>query len=154
MGVLALAWIVTYWWWEPRRTPPITFAGLDTEASEPPAAERTRPQPPRSTDARPTIPAVVSVPGASPIVPAESPAPVVKAESAAPEPSPAPPSPREHTVRRGDTLSGISQRYYGTTRHADLLYRENKSRLRLRSADAISPGDVLVIPPLPADAGR
>jgi len=52
----------------------------------------------------------------------------------------------EYTVRRGDSLSVISQRFFGTVRKADLLFEHNKERLGLRDANSIREGQVLLIP--------
>lgn len=52
-----------------------------------------------------------------------------------------------YTVRRGDTLSGISSRVYGTSRHAEAIFRANRSVLR--SPDDLKVGQVLRIPRKP-----
>ncbi len=66
---------------------------------------------------------------------------------------PAEPEPRtiEYTVRKGDTLSGIAKSFYGSIRYTDFLFRANKDRLR--SEDDLRLGQVLLIPPLPDEAG-
>lgn len=82
------------------------------------------------------------------------------------EPEPAKPAPaqptapkpealqlREYTVRDQDTLGEISKRFYGTTRHWQLIYDHNKARLNLASETAIREGHVLQIPPLPEGQG-
>lgn len=51
---------------------------------------------------------------------------------------------RRHTVARGDTLTSISRRYYGSIRHTDRILRANRSVLS-RPED-LRPGQVLVIP--------
>ncbi|HHN78435.1 MAG TPA: LysM peptidoglycan-binding domain-containing protein [Phycisphaerales bacterium] len=63
-----------------------------------------------------------------------------------------PPAPKtiEYTVRKGDTLSGIAKSFYGSTRYTDFLFNANKDRLRSR--DSLKLGQVLIIPPLPAEA--
>lgn len=55
----------------------------------------------------------------------------------------------EYVVQSGDSLSVISQRLYGTQRHADLLFELNRRRLGLRSADSISVGQTLRAPKSP-----
>lgn len=66
------------------------------------------------------------------------------------EPEPAPESPTiEYTVVRGDSLSSISKSFYGSIRHIDFLYEANRDRLR--SKDDLRLGQVLLIPPLPAE---
>lgn len=56
----------------------------------------------------------------------------------------------EYTVQRGDTLSGIAQRFYGSQRFIDFLYEANRDRLR--NKDDLRLGQVLRVPPKPADA--
>ncbi|MEM0983250.1 MAG: LysM peptidoglycan-binding domain-containing protein [Planctomycetota bacterium] len=55
----------------------------------------------------------------------------------------------EYTVSRGDTLSGIASRFYGSVRYTDFLYAAN--RTVMRSKNDLRIGQVLVIPPEPAD---
>ena len=72
------------------------------------------------------------------------------AETPPREPEPAPESPTiEYTVVRGDSLSSISKSFYGSIRHIDFLYEANRDRLR--SKDDLRLGQVLLIPPLPAE---
>ncbi|MBX3389469.1 MAG: LysM peptidoglycan-binding domain-containing protein [Phycisphaeraceae bacterium] len=54
---------------------------------------------------------------------------------------------RTHTVVRGDTLTGISQKYYGTIRQIDFILKANREVLS--RADELRPGQVLKIPPAP-----
>ena len=51
---------------------------------------------------------------------------------------------RRYTVQRGDTLSSIAQRFYGSAGDWNRLYAANRSVLR--DADMIFPGQVLAIP--------
>jgi LysM repeat protein len=51
---------------------------------------------------------------------------------------------RRYTVQRGDTLSSIAQRFYGSSGDWNRLYAANRSVLR--NPDMIFPGQVLVIP--------
>ncbi len=51
---------------------------------------------------------------------------------------------RRYTVQRGDTLSSIAQRFYGSSRDWNRLYAANRSVLR--NPDIIFPGQVLAIP--------
>lgn len=53
----------------------------------------------------------------------------------------------EYVVRPGDSLSVISQRIYGSSRHARFIFESNRDVLR--SMDAISVGQLLRLPPLP-----
>lgn len=72
------------------------------------------------------------------------------AETPSREPEPVPESPTiEYTVVRGDSLSSISKSFYGSIRHIDFLYEANRDRLR--SKDDLRLGQVLLIPPLPAE---
>lgn len=50
----------------------------------------------------------------------------------------------EYRVQRGDTLSEISKRFYGTVRYTDVIYRANRDRMR--SKNALRAGQVLLIP--------
>jgi len=55
----------------------------------------------------------------------------------------------EYIVQSGDSLSRISLRIYGSTRHARFIYDSNRDILR--SMDSISIGQLLKLPPLPAN---
>lgn len=54
---------------------------------------------------------------------------------------------RAHTVVAGDTLTGISRKYYGTIRRVDLILNANRNVLN--KAEDLRPGQVLQIPPAP-----
>lgn len=54
---------------------------------------------------------------------------------------------REYKVESGDTLSSISKKFYGTVKHAELIFEANRGSLR--SADDIREGQKLIIPPKP-----
>jgi hypothetical protein len=54
---------------------------------------------------------------------------------------------RSYTVRAGDTLSGIAQRFYGTSADWPALYQANRSKIR--NPDLIYIGEVLSIPARP-----
>jgi len=54
---------------------------------------------------------------------------------------------RTHTVEKGDTLTGISQEYYGTIKRIDLILNANRNVLN--KAEDLRPGQVLQIPPAP-----
>jgi nucleoid-associated protein YgaU len=58
---------------------------------------------------------------------------------------------REYVVKAGDTLSGISKKMYGESRHAELIFQANRDVLK--QADDLRPGQKLKIPPKP-DAGQ
>jgi LysM repeat protein len=59
--------------------------------------------------------------------------------------------PRHYTVRPGDTLSSIAQRFYGNPADWRGLYQANRSVIR--NPDAIYPGEVLNVPyQLPASS--
>ena len=51
---------------------------------------------------------------------------------------------RTHTVERGDTLSAISLKYYGSANKYNRIYDANRNILK--DADKIFPGQVLRIP--------
>ncbi len=52
-----------------------------------------------------------------------------------------------YVVQSGDTLSGISQRLYGSMKFADLIFRANRDRLS--SPESLRVGQTLNIPPKP-----
>lgn len=67
-----------------------------------------------------------------------------------PEPLPPPlPEPEfiEYTIQRGDTLSGISMAFYGSTRYVDYILAANRGTLR--SANSIRVGQVIRVPATP-----
>jgi len=67
------------------------------------------------------------------------------------EPEPLPPLPEpefiEYTIQRGDTLSGISMAFYGSTRYVDDILAANGGTLR--SANSIRVGQVIRVPATP-----
>jgi nucleoid-associated protein YgaU len=76
---------------------------------------------------------------------------VVDADGRTITPSPAAEAPEEeefveYVVQPGDSLSVISQRLYGTQRHAELLFELNRQRLGLRSPNSIRVGQALRAP--------
>ncbi|MBW8034448.1 MAG: LysM peptidoglycan-binding domain-containing protein [Planctomycetes bacterium] len=52
--------------------------------------------------------------------------------------------PRIHTVTSGETLSSIAMKYYGTTRHTQIILDANKSRIK--NKNQIHPSMRLIIP--------
>ena len=52
----------------------------------------------------------------------------------------------EHEVEKGETLTGIARRVYGTTALWELIYRANRSRIG-EEPNALAPGMRLKIPP-------
>ncbi len=73
------------------------------------------------------------------------------AEAAAPKPPESAPKESEYTVQPGDSLARISRRFYGSERYVDLIFGANRDRLRSR--DEVRAGQVLRIPPRPAEGG-
>lgn len=63
-------------------------------------------------------------------------------------PADSPQSPT-YTVQPGDTLGGISDKLYGTSTRAALLFEANRDRLS--TPDAIKPGQILVVPEPPKE---
>ena len=57
-----------------------------------------------------------------------------------------PKSGRSYTVKKGDTLQEISQKYYGTTRQWRKIYNANRGRIK-GGPEKIVPGMKLTIPP-------
>jgi nucleoid-associated protein YgaU len=75
---------------------------------------------------------------------------VVRADGAPAEaPPPQTPPAVEYLVKPGDSLSRIAQSYYGSTRHADFIFRSNRDVLS--SPDRLRVGQTLRLPPLPAE---
>ena len=56
----------------------------------------------------------------------------------------APPGGQKYVVEDGDTLMGISRRYYGTGEKFDLIYQANRDQLG--APDRLRPGMILTIP--------
>ncbi len=54
---------------------------------------------------------------------------------------------KTYKVESGDTLSDISQRFYGESKYADLIFQANRDRMA--SKNALKVGQELVIPPKP-----
>ncbi len=110
-----------------------------------PGREILIPKDPGNIQGRPAQPKVEEPrpPDPRPTVPQADPKPEPK-----PEPKPAPPpATQEYTVQPGDTLSGISKRFYGTVQYSDHIYEANKDRLK--SPDDLKLGQKLRIPPKP-----
>lgn len=59
------------------------------------------------------------------------------------------PPARTYSVEPGDTLGAISEKLYGTSTRAALLFEANRDRLS--SPDAIKPGQTLVVPEPPKE---
>ncbi len=127
--------------------------------------ESTAPQPPAPTPPVSSPPASAADPQAAPAVPLEQP--VVPAAGPAPGPDPAAPpedaaaegiaglepeppaveaapARRTYRVRTGDTLASIAQAQYGDPSRYRELYEANRDQIR--DPDAISPGQLLVVP--------
>lgn len=68
-----------------------------------------------------------------------------------PEAPAEPPPVIEYRVSSGDTLSGIAQRFYGSSRWTDFLFQANRDRLA--SPGAIRVGQTLLIPAKPGGDG-
>jgi LysM repeat protein len=58
---------------------------------------------------------------------------------------------RRYTVRPGDTLSSIAQRFYGSPAHWQWLYQANRSVIK--NPNVIEPGEVLNVPYEPSAHG-
>ena len=65
-----------------------------------------------------------------------------------------PPLARTYRVREGDTLRSIARRAYGSEYEEQYRRIYAANRDRLRSEGTVYPGQVLVIPPLPAQTQR
>jgi len=66
-------------------------------------------------------------------------------------PTPTAPEFVEYVVKSGDTLSEISQAYYGTIRNADLIFQANRDSLR--SKDDLKLGQTIRLPAAPMPGG-
>lgn len=78
---------------------------------------------------------------------------VVRADGTPAEaPPPRTPPTVEYLVKPGDSLSRIAQSYYGSTRHADFIFRSNRDVLS--SPDRLRVGQTLKLPPLPAESSN
>lgn len=91
-------------------------------------------------------PPQVTAPPVDTSVKVDEPAPAAQA-SPQPRESYAPPSraPRIHVVRKGETLSKISMKYYNTNRNWQRIYQANRDVLK-DDPNKIYPGMKLVIP--------
>lgn len=91
-------------------------------------------------------PTALSSPGATTVAEAEKPAPATAtpAADAGAGATPASAGPRTHKVADGETLSLLSFKYYGSPNKWDKIFAANRSKLK--SADYVKPGTVLVIP--------
>jgi nucleoid-associated protein YgaU len=120
-GCAALAgiWVLVYWWWEPGQ-PRLRFDELRISA----AADWAEP-----TGGEPLPPPEVRRPAPSPRI---DPAPIAVI----------PPSFREYTVRRGDTLNEIARRELGSARFAEAISRANP----YVNLDQIREGRIIIIP--------
>jgi phage tail protein X len=54
---------------------------------------------------------------------------------------------RRHTVREGDTLINLAQKYYGDKERFSTIYDSNRDQVN--APDRLTPGTILVIPDLP-----
>jgi len=58
-------------------------------------------------------------------------------------------STQTYTVRSGDSLSKIAHKAYGHSKHWRMIFDANRDQLD--NPDLIQPGQVLVLPPAPAE---
>ena len=100
-------------------------------------------QPPKPVEAAPAKPASEPVICPSPAEPAK---PVVAAPKPVEEP------PKTYTVVAGDSLYGISQKIFGTTRHVNRIYEANKDRIK--DPNTLQVGINLRVPEIAAQPAR
>lgn len=105
------------------------------KASKPAAAAPASAAP--STPAAPVFPAA---PAPSPVAPE----PKIAKPPPQPQPSPQTKPARYYVVRKGDTLSAVSQKYYGTPNRWSKIFSANRNVLD--NPDRLIPGTRLVIP--------
>ncbi|MBP7933123.1 MAG: LysM peptidoglycan-binding domain-containing protein [Phycisphaerae bacterium] len=136
---------------KPQAEEPIVQA---PEPEAPPFPESTVP----SAEVQPTRPVVTTTPPPPPPPPVETAAPPVDTgtpDAAARKAAPAPKeqyasrkassSGRTHTVKKGETLQTISQKYYGTTKNWRKIYDANRKQLP-KGPDEVMVGTKLRIP--------
>lgn len=171
-GIVAVAviWIATYWWLNPRPSDKISFgAATPVSAKSPPAQPRKsveivdlkRPPLKATQPAKDSTPATTPIKQGSEAPPLLSPARVQAPEGGPhPEPRPAPESakpsstpaviaPRfvDYTIRRGDTLESIATSRLGSAKHVEAIRRSNP----LKDLDKLKIGDVIHIPTDPTN---
>lgn len=124
LAILVAIAILAYWWWDPIGNPAIRFDPAMAKL----AAERTfEPSPQPQPDPRP-----IALP---------------PAEEIATAPAVLPPSFREYTIRRGETLDGIARDQLGSAKLAGAIRRANP----LKDLSRLKAGDVIRIPLDPAN---
>lgn len=57
----------------------------------------------------------------------------------------------QYTVKKGDTLSGIAKKYYGSGTRTYWELIQNANRSIIKDANLIKPGQVFKIPDIPAE---
>ena len=55
----------------------------------------------------------------------------------------------EYVIKKGDTLSEISEAFYGSARYVDFIFETNRGRLGLKAQSEIRIGQTLLLPPNP-----
>ena len=100
-------------------------------------------QPPKPIDAAPGKPA------SEPVI---CPSPAEPAKPAVAAPKPVEEAPKTYTVVQGDSLYGISQKIFGTTRHVDRIYQANKDRIK--DPNTLQVGINLRVPEIAAQPAR
>ena len=114
---------------DPAETPPVSSQPLPTAPAPEPPTDDDQPR------------AVVVAP-----LPRHEPCAVAPAESAEVtlEPVPVARQPVYHIVRKGETLWGIAERYYGHGRFQKVIHQANRSVIK--NSDHLRPGWRLLIP--------
>jgi len=152
LAVLAVfaAWVAVYWFWQPGGAgipAELTSLDLGAEQAEPEVTPRPReiiikqPETGQRDEPERSQPVEKPTPTQKPAQrPATEPTPQETREQPAQNDQP-----RVYTVQRGDSLSKIAQREYGSVRFTDLIYSANRDVLR--SPDDLKVGMKLVLPP-------
>lgn len=148
--------------------PPAGTSGAPSASPAAPSSPATPPAgliaPPATTDtaaapAAPATPALSVAPQSAPPAPAApaaapTPPPAAPAVAAKPAEAPAPaPKPaakhatsgKTYAVRSGDTLSSISQKFFGDHKHADEIYKANRKTIG-SNPNSLKVGEKLDIP--------
>ena len=154
LGFIALIWVAT----RPSQSPEARMLGPASASSQEglpfvedrPRSVASEPEPPRSTQPETPSPAgreaAVDVSSILDHVPASQPEvdPPNEPDTARYEQDEKITTTRFHIVQRGETLSGISQQYYGSASRWQRILQANQDTIT--DANRISPGTKLVIP--------
>lgn len=128
LGLVAIAWIVIYWWWRPGGSTAILVAPINLPPAEvmvappiKPSGGPQRDEPKAEATVRASQPEADDADASS--LQAEPLVDVRPVESALPD------EPSLYVVVAGDTLSAIAMREYGSIRFAERIFDANRDQL-------------------------